>query len=295
MNACRLYILLVLLLLVVGHAFASGGAWNRRKGGYYMKFGLTSITAEQGFGYDGRLQPLFSDTVNFHGGDFGVTDLTIYGEYGVTDWLTGVISTQYKVAVRQGEYRPTGRDSTASASGLGDLWMGARLKLLPDDEPIVATLTLGWKLPTGSPLQDIPLGTGVVDYEAVAAVGTSFPAFSDLYGYAQLSGGYRIRNSAANELNILAEAGVNLSKMLLIHGVLDGSYSMADFGPAIGDPGNMELLGRFKNDQSFTRWRLGMIYSIGEDMDLNLDYEKYVSGRNIISGSGIAIGIAWKR
>lgn len=295
MRLCRWCILLVLLLVMAESASANGNAWTRKRGGYYLKVGLTSLTATEGFGYDGNRWPIFGDTANFGGGDFGVTDVAIHGEYGITEWLTGVASTQYKVAVRQGLYRPTGRDSTASASGLGDLWLGARLKLLPDEEPFVATVTLGWKLPTGSPLQDIPLGTGVIDYEAIVAVGTTFPAFSTMFGYAQLTSGYRLRNTAGNEVSFMAEAGLNLSKELMVQGIIDGRYSTADFDPAINNPDNPEVLGELKNDQSFTRWKLGLVYSTGEEMDLHLGYEKYAGGRNIVAGSGIAIGISWHR
>jgi|GEM_PF-2119731 len=288
-------ILFVLLLAAAEPVLAGGGAWNRKKGGYYIKIGLASLTAEEGFGFGGDRRPLFLDTANFRGGDFGVTDITLYGEFGITDWLTGVASTQYKVAVREGLYRPTGRDSTASASGLGDVWLTARMKLLPDDEQTVATLSLGWKLPTGSPLQDIPLGTGVVDYEAALAVGSGFRIVGDMYGYGQLSGGYRLRNSASNEVNFLAEIGVNLSKVLLLQGVLDGSYSTADFSPVIDDPENPDLIKTFQNDQSFSRWMIGVIYAAAEDMEINFGYEQYAAGRNIIAGSGITIGIAWKK
>lgn len=288
-------ILLVLLLALAEPAMAGGGAWNLKKGGYYIKIGLTSLTADESYGFDGSNQPIFPDTANFRGGNFGVTDVALYGELGITDWLTGVASTQYKVAVRQGLYRPTERDSTASASGLGDLWLTARMKLLPDDEQMVATVMLGWKLPTGSPLQDIPLGTGVVDYEAAVAVGSGFRIIGDTHGYGQLSGGYRLRNSASNEVNFLAELGVNLSRDLLLHTIVDGTYTSADFSPALNDPENPEMIRHFRNEQSFTRWMIGAIYAASEDMEINLGYEKYAGGRNIIVGSGISVGIAWKQ
>lgn len=295
MSFCRSCILLILLFVVAEHALANGNAWTRKKGGYYLKIGLTSLTADEGFGYEGNRWPIFGDTANFGSGDFGVTDVAVHGEYGITDWLTGVASTQYKVAVRQGLYRPTGRDSTASASGLGDLWLSARFNLLSEEEPVVATVTVGWKLPTGSPLQDIPLGTGVVDYEASVAVGTVFPAFSAIPCYAQATGGYRLRNSASNEVKFLAEIGMHLTPALMFQGTIEGSYSTADFDPAIANPGNLELLQHYKNDQSFTRWKLDLVYAASDDMDLHFGYEKYVAGRNIVAGSGLALGISWNR
>jgi len=296
MNVNRRWLLLFLGMLLYSHsAIAGGGAWNRDEDGYYVKIGLASLTAEEEYGMDGERRLLFTDTSLFRNGEFGMTDISLYGELGITDWLTGVASTQYKVAVREALYRPTGRDTTASASGLGDLWLGTRVRLLPRDKPYAASVTLSLKLPTGSPVQEIPLGSGIIDYEASAAVGSSFPVYGDIRGYAQLSGGYRLRNSASNELNYLAEVGINLSEILMVQVVMDGIHSTADFDSDPVEPANALGKRAFVADQSFNRWNVGVIYGATETMDINFGYSWNGSGRNTLASGGIAIGVAWKK
>lgn len=276
-------------------AFATGGAWTRDEGGYYVKIGLTSLTADEEYGFDGNRRLIFHDTTQFGAGDYGVTDITLYGEYGITGWLTGVASTQYKVAVKQAEYKISGRDTSASASGLGDLWLGARFKLPSVIEPVVAAFTLSLKLPTGTPLQEIPLGTGVIDYEAALAIGSGFPIKDEINGYAQLSAGYRLRNSASNELNYQAEIGVNLSEVLMVQGIFDGSHSSADFQEAANEAITIGRAEGYESDQSFTRWGFGIIYRTSETMDLSLGYSWNSSGRNALASSGVSIGVAWRK
>jgi len=288
----RTPLILSLLLLAISTASAGGGAWNRAPGGYYFKIGLNSLSADEEFGRGGRRQPIFADTSNFRDGGFGMTDIGFYGEVGVTDWLTAVASTQFKVAVREAENRTTRRDTTASASGLGDLWLDGRIRLAPDDVPYVAALTIGVKLPTGSPYQQVPLGSGVVDYEAGLAVGTGFPV-AGLDGYAQLFGGYRLRNNASDEINYLMEVGVRLSESIILQGIIDGTHSTADFDAAGIGPGDLSGLSTF--DQSYARWTLGTIIGMREGLDLNLGYGAHISGRNALAGSTILIGVAWKQ
>lgn len=298
---CRLLRLLLVLICVLcpfARVDAGGGAWNKKKDDYYVKVALSSLTADKQFGLDGRPELIFTDAA-FRNGEFGVTDINLYGELGITDWLTGVGSTQVKVAVREGFYRPTGLDSTASASGLGDIWLGGRVRLLPEESPYVAAVTMSVKVPTGSPLQAIPLGTGVVDYEIAAAGGTTYfpPLKSSMsaYLYTQVALGYRMRNgSASNEMNYAAEVGASMDDLLL-QVMVDGVHSFADFNEVIVDPADPNTADDLVANQSFMRWGVTASYAVNRKMDVSLGYTWNTSGRNALQLSGISLGIAWKR
>jgi hypothetical protein len=273
-------------------AFANGGAWNRGRGSYYIRVGLVSVTASEEFDFNGDRQRIFSDTTSFRDGQFGMTDISFYGELGITDWLTGTASTQYRVAVREARYRETGRDTTLSSSGLADIWLGGRIRLLPAGDPFAATVTLSFKVPTGSPYQSIPLGTGVLDYELSVAGGTGFTVGDSMQGYAQLSGGFRLRNGRSNEFNYLLDAGLNLTPVLLLQGVIDGVLSTSSFP---SPPGNDPSVQLFVGDQSFLRWNLGLIYSTADDMELSIGYGRQVAGRNTLASGSLSFGVAWKK
>ena len=200
-------------------------------------------------------------------------------------------STQYSVAVREATL-PNGVDTSQSASGLGDIWLGGRVRLLPDGGSVVGAVTLGLKLPTGSPNQEIPLGTGVIDYEGAVAFGGPF-ALAELLGYWQSSGGYRLRNRGANELTYQAEIGVTIAETLMLQGVVDGVHSFADFDAATSAIGGM--VSTASSDQSFARWNANFIYSLSPDTDLTVGYGHTFSGRNALSAGAFGVGVAWKK
>lgn len=283
-----------MLLVTNPDLHAGGGAWNRTEGGYYIKIGPTFLSADRELGFDGEERNVFDDPTQFRNGSFGITNLGFYGELGLTDWLTGTLSTQYTVAVRQAE-QINGRDTSQSSSGLGDTWLNARVRLLPKEGSFVGALNLGMKIPTGSPNQEIPLGTGVIDYEATLAFGTSFPVSEDNYGYAQVSTGYRLRRKASDELHYQMETGVHVAETLLLQAIVDGVHSTADFDSAASNPNDASIVGSLASDQSFLRWSLGAIYAIGDDMDLNVSYGHVISGRNTLAAGSLSIGLSWKK
>jgi hypothetical protein len=279
-------ILLYPALLCAEGGEESGGAWTRGEQGYYFQVALTSFTASEEYDLLGRRRLLFTDSSSFDQGTFGATDIHFRGELGITSWLTATASTEYKVAVREVRYLPTGRDSTASASGLGDLWIGSRFRLLDADSPFAASLTLGWKAPLASYTQAIPLGTGVAEYELMLAGGSNYRVADLFDGHAQMSGGYRLRHRGSDEFRYLAEVGVRLLEALKLKGVLDGIASTAD----LEENQRGDIF-----DQSFTRLSLSMLIKVDAGTELTAGYSGTVGGQNTLAGSSVTFGIAWLR
>ena len=291
-------LLLFVFLCVVESLQAGGGAWVRTKSGYYFKLGFTSLTAESEYGFNGENRPLFTDTTRFANGTIGISNLTLYSEYGITDWLTSVISTQYTVVVREADIIERGMEGLVQAegaSGLGDVWIGGRVNLLPKDWKVAGAATLSWKIPTGSPYKEVPLGTGVPDYEGSLAFGTGFPVGGGRFGYVQAGGGYRLRNKAENEYLWQIEGGVGLLPTLGLQAVLDGIHSTADFSKGAENSENPLVFNQLVGNQSFTRFSGGLVYSISDEMEMNLLYATTLSGMNTLNAGALSIGVAWKR
>lgn len=295
MRPTALFLLIVMLFPAFSReAHAGGGAWVRTAGGYYFKFGFTSLTADKEYGFQGEDRPLFRDTARYRNGTIGISNVTIYGERGITDWLTGVISTQYTVAVREAEDLETGLELSESASGLSDIWLSGRVRLLPKSWPVVGSATLGWKIPTGSPYKKIPLGTGVADYELALAFGHGFRIGEGRFGYAQASAGYRLRNRYANEINWQVEGGVKVIPSLGLQAILDGVSSGADFD----DASDQEVgagFDRLVGSQSFTRLSGGILYELSEEMEMNVLVAGTLSGVNTLAAGSFSVGFAWKK
>jgi hypothetical protein len=282
------------LLIIATPAFAGGGgAFTRAAGGSLIRVDLTSISASQIFDYRGTRHDIFDDSSSFENGVYGATDLGFYGELGVTPWLTGIASTQYKVAVREAFQRSEGRDTSASASGLGDLWLYARMRLTPMESRYAATFTLGWKAPLGAASQAIPLGTGSPDYELAGAVGTTTTLLDSIGLRAEVVGGYRMRTRASNEFLYRIGAMVDCGRGFFVLGDLDGVVSTADFLAADADPVNHGLNRSLVGDHSYATWTLGAKVSIDAATDLSASISRPFAGRNYLAGSSITVGIAW--
>ncbi len=274
---------------------AEGGPWNRIAGGYYVKFGLTWLSADAQFDPDGRRRTLYGDDPNFQNSDIGATDLDIHAEYGLTDWLTGVVSTQHQTVVREAWFVPQQRDTTASASGLSDLWIDARVRLLPRQWPTAVSASVGVKVPTASSTQAIPLGTGAVDYQLLAAVGRTFELADITSGFARLTTGFRLRNRASNEFLWSLETGVRVIEPLQLRIRFNGTVSTADFAgqPALADGVTVDRA--LVLDQSFSRWSLGLRYDVNPGLELQAGYGRTFAGNNALASGSFSLGLAWKK
>jgi hypothetical protein len=292
-------ILIVVTIVPSVHAFGFGGAWVREAKGYYIKAGFTSINAEDAYGFDGSSRPLFADTTKYANGSIGISNITFYGEYGVTDWLTGTISTYYSVLVREADIVEPGMEGlteSESASGLGDVWLGGRVRLLPDGSRVVGTATASVKIPTGSPNKEVPLGTGVVDYEGALAVGTWFALpGEERFGYVQASSGFRARNKAENEVNYLLEAGFDVIAGLSLQTRFDGVASFADFDAVSQQDAATIGMDEIVGSQSYDKFTLGLTYELTDYTEISLEGATSLAGKNSLNSNSFSVGIAWKQ
>jgi hypothetical protein len=274
---------------------ANGPAWTRTEGGYYLRFGVTWLTARHEYGIDGRRHNLFDDTLRFQNAVFGQTDVSLLCEYGVTNWLTAVAQTQLRTVVREAFYAPSSRDTSISASGLTDLWLGARVRLLPVESPYRAAINVAWKAPMGSPTQEIPLGTGVPDYSIGAAAAAPY-ALGFLTGHVQLSSDFRLRNKASNDIGYAGQFDIEIGRGFSIQGIVDGVHSLADFDGAVGMEGssgvaiNRSLVG----DRSFNRWSVGLLLEADEGLDIGASYSDQFGGRNALEATAFSLSATWR-
>lgn len=281
-------LLLILSGLIVAQAAAraDGPAWTQSDGGYRLRLGITWLSATHEYGVDGRRHELFGDSSSYRNATFGQTDVAFLCEYGLTDWLTAVAQTQLRTVVREAYYEPSARDTTVSASGLTDLWLAARMRLLPVESTYRATVTLAWKAPMGSPTQEIPLGTGVADY-AIAAAGAAPYELGPIVGHLQLATDFRLRNKASNEFAYVAELGVDLGRGFEAIAALDGVRSLADFDA-------IEVNRTIVGDRSFDRWSLGVVLEADEGLDLGATFTDYLGGRNSLAATSFAVSATWR-
>ncbi len=284
------------LLLAADQLSAQIGAWSKPAEGYYFGVSFASTTADHEYGFLGEERPLFRDTARFANGTMGISNVSIYGEYGFTDRLTGILSTYYTVAVREADIIERGSEGlveSASASGLGETRIGLRYALPGLPEGLAAAFNGLWKIPTGSANKEIPLGTGRPDFELGLGLGTGFGPIAERYAWVQGSAAFRIRSGRDNELPWSFELGLPVAKTFVLHALIDGTHSFADFEQAAGrsdpDATFIPLVG----SQSFVRATGGLFYDLNEWTTLSVRYGATLSGRNSLASSTIGAGVAW--
>lgn len=272
------------------------GAWTKKEGGYYFGISFASTSADRDYGFEGEERPLFLDTARFAEGTIGISNVGMYGEYGFTDDLTGVLSTYYSVAVREAaiiERGSEGLQESQSASGLGETWVGLRYAVPGMPRGLAVGLNALWKIPTGSANKEVPLGTGRADYDFGLGLGTGFgPIGGERYGWVQASGAYRIRGARDNEIPYSIDAGVPLSSTFALHLLFDGIHSFADFESAAVRE-QQQNLSSLVGSSSFTRLTGGILYDLNDYTQLSIRYGQVLAGRNTLDSYTIGVGVAW--
>ena len=267
--------LLLALLLVstcVGTSFA--GAWTAAQGAFYEKIAYNYYTSRDIFDKSGKR----AATPN--NGSFTDNNVSNYFEYGLFDRLTLVNSLSYKWLKNQDD------DTSSTGSGLGDVDLGARYKLL--DSPtvgIVATQLLV-KIPGGYSTTDpLPLGNGQYDTELRLLYGRSL--WPLIPGYGNVEIGYRWRaEDPSDEIRYLLELGVDITKNIYTRAKLDGTISV----------NNGKKLDTNGNPTSSNNFDLGKLdvtagYKVAPNWGIEASYVPALYGQNTASGSTYSLSV----
>ena len=184
-------LLLSIISLVGGMAFfnaANAQAWTMPRGEHFVKVTGSYVTASDQYTFDGRV----ADFVNgVEKKAFRDESFYLYGEFGLFDNVTMVLSVPYKrLFVRDLAFK-------YHTYAMGSSAIGVRLSLLPlfgvPHSAVALGFNLGVSLPMGYTRNYAPsAGAGQVDAQATLGVGVSFYPTA---AYAQINGGFRYRSS----------------------------------------------------------------------------------------------------
>jgi hypothetical protein len=110
-------------------AHVSAGGWTQKKGASYVKLSLNNFSTREQFNLSGKREPL-NTQFSLREAKFTDNNLSFYGEYGVTDELTLVGNTSIKSCNASGFNSIDQQRYDNTISGLGDVYAGARIRLL---------------------------------------------------------------------------------------------------------------------------------------------------------------------
>ncbi len=270
-SALTLSLILILPLVLSSRCFA--GAWTQPEGVCYEKFSFNYYYGDHMFDSSGdRIR-----TPN--NGRFKDRNLTNYFEIGISDRVTAITSLTYKWL--HNDY--TG--GNFAAQGLGDIDLGARVKLLEGNWGIMSSQLLV-KIPGlyGS-TDSLPLGNGQWDLETRLLYGRSF--WPLMPGYGNVEAGYRWRAGApSNEFRYLAEFGMDITKALYGRAKLDGILS-ANNGSNMGSGGNPTATNNF----DLGKFDLAVGYKITPSWGIECSYTREIYGKNTSAGSTFTLAV----
>ena len=262
---------------------AFAGAWTQNKGGYYFKVGASYLNSTIDIDADGK------QIQKANMGELRDLNYSAYLEYGLLDRLTLVSSVPYKRLQDTRTLRDLDLVITGTALerrwGFGDMEM--RLRWLLANQPVVASIAIGGKIPLWydeDPNTRVPLSSKKMDADIRLLLGQSlYPA--PIYVTGEI--GYRVRGGdVSNEGFYALEVGITVDRFLF-KGYLSGIRTFGTCNPV----GEVELIG----DQSVLKLSPGVIYRLTDWLELSADMIRIAAGCNTTAGNTFLFGIAFKR
>lgn len=258
----------------------SGGAWTRQQNSCYAKLSFTTLSTDEYHTVDGET----ITTADFH-----TFSLNLYGEYGITNRLTGIVRFPF--------VRSAGYVTTESYTSMGDLEAGIKYGIITGSTPIAASISA--EFPTGDEngkgeIKELPgsyvaLPTGDGEFNLIPALHVSH-SFHPVAAYLSLDVGYNIRSEGfTDEYLVTAQSGYKVLGKVWIQATLRARGPMTDPDPTLAAG---SALG-FGEGVQYLAYSLGAGYEVLPHMNLSFDaYSAFGKITNIYSGINLVFGLA---
>lgn len=153
---------------LAGGVSAHAGAWTPERGDGVVIVTSTFSGAAKGFDPDGHLEPL---------PEYRKFELSAHVEYGVTDWLTGVVHSAARIETQDADLTTTAVDG-----------IGLRARVVRSDRMVVSAELTGYT--PGLDRNGLWVDSEPAALEARALLGYAF-AVHDLPAFVDVQGAYR--------------------------------------------------------------------------------------------------------
>ena len=272
----------VIISLLGATVDAVAGGWTRQQGTGYYKIGFQIIRANMFYEPNGnktRITPL---------GDYTVS---VYGEYGITDWLTGIgyLPFYKRITLDRVVGRPSGivyfpGDET---SGIADMAVGVRLALVRQS-PTVLGLAAMFGIPIGDGDQPNGLLTGDGEFDQLVALeaGHSFHPLP-MFATAQVGFNNRTRGFS-DEFRYGAQLGYTFNNLILLTIHARGVESLRNGDDSV--IGGMN--GLYANNQQYLEYGIEGIYLLSSAYGISLAVDTATRGRNVLSALKYSFGVS---
>lgn len=270
--------LIFILLISVSIQTFGGGGWPQPKRGGYFKLSQNFIGSSNFFAPDGSIVDI--TTVRLY-------TTSIYGEYGFSSQLTGIVYFPFFVrnTLNEIQYNQSGNTEPGDAlQSIGDTDISIKYGLIVN-KPVVVSATLLFGLPLGVAAGGSSqiLQTGDGEFNQMLKVDASY-SFYPKPVYVSAYAGFNNRtNSFSDEVRFGAEVGLTLKKFIPILklNVIQSLYN-----------GNAEEAqnGIFSNNTEYVSPTLELNYQLNDKWGVSGSGGFAFAGRNILASPNWSIG-----
>jgi len=277
---------LITALLLIQTSLMAGGPWPQQKGNFYLKLSEWWVVFDEHFTDNGLRDPNITT---------GIFNTALYGEYGITDRLTGVVNahlfsrnyTNNLISNTTGETLIQGE----ALNSIGDIDLSLKYGLTRFGAlPVSATLTFG--IPTGTTgagaLNNLQTGDGEFNQMLQVDAGSGFnlgslPAYSSLYvGFNNRTQGF------SEELRYGLELGVGLAdRSLWLVTKLNVIESLKN-GDTIATVNSTSI---FANNTEFKSLAFEANYYLSKKVGISASVASALSGSIIAAAPSYSVGV----
>ena len=269
---------LLTILYFAAQFCQAGGGWPQPKGGGYFKLGQNMILASTFYGPTGKVVDITT---------IGLYTTSLYGEYGFTDRITGIVYFPFFVrsTLNKIKFRQSGTVIPGDGfSSVGDSEIGIKYGVVTG-KPIVvsASLILGLPLGETSGGESRILQTGDGEFNQMVRVDASHsfypkPIFTSVY----VAFNNRTKNFS-DEARFGLELGATLKKFTPIF-KLNVVQSLDNGGTAVARNGV------FSNNTEYFSPSVELNYEVTGHLGLSGSAAFAFSGQNILAAPNWGVG-----
>lgn len=279
------------LLLLFAFSLTSlqaGGPWPQKKGKAYIKLSEWWTVFDTHFVGSGEEEP--NSTT-------GIYNTTLYGEYGITDRLTGIVNAPIlsRNFMNNIVSRTTDEIITPgeAINTIGDIDLGLKYGLNKPGSKVPMALTLTFGIPTGETAggeqKNLQTGDGEFNQMLQYDIGTGLNLGKTVSGYVSGHLGFNNRSEGfSEEVRYGVEFGVGLAaEKLWLVGKLTGSESLKN-----GDTSSaITSTSIFANNSEFTNLGVELNYYITKKLGISASATDIIRGEIIANSPAYSVGV----
>lgn len=257
----------------------AGGGWPQPKRGGYFKLGQNMILSPQFYGPTGNLVDITT---------IGIYTTSIYGEYGFTDRLTGLVYFPFFVrsTLNEIEFRQSGNVIPGDDfSSIGDAEVGFKYGLIVN-KPIVVSASLILGLPLGNTAggESQILQTGDGEFNQMIRVDASHSFYPKPYYVSAYAAFNNRTNDFSDEVRFGFEIGATFKKFIpilkfnVVQSLKNGDALAAQNGV-------------FSNNTEYVSPAIEINYQINDRLGISGSGGFALSGQNILASPNWGVGV----